>query len=164
MIPFADPLFQLRFQLAGNLQIFQSLNCVVSWMLHVGTLWLHLAPPHQSSASSGSSKVALEAEEAPSMDSYQRTFILTLWLLKLWVRLSRGLWFFIYLRNWHQLHIVTGDPQSYEFLIQRLSVAIQRGNATAVLGRLLILSGHFLNWPQDRTVQSPQPLQLYMEG
>ena len=131
MIPFADPLFQLKFQLAGNLQIFQILNCGKL----DATCWDTLAPSHQSSASSGSSKIVLEAEEAPSMDSYQRTFILSLWLLKLWVRLSRGIWFFIYLRNWHQLHTVTGDPQSYEFLIQGLSVAIQRGNAIAVLGK-----------------------------
>ena len=32
----------------------------------------------------------------------------------------------------HRLHQTTGDSQSYQFLLRRLSVAIQRGNSTSV--------------------------------
>ena len=44
--------------------------------------------------------------------------------------------YFILKELGHRLITVTGDLQSYEFLIQSLSVAIQRGNAAAVLGSL----------------------------
>ena len=33
-----------------------------------------------------------------------------------------------------RLHRMTGEPRSKEYLLQRLSIAIQRGNAAAVLG------------------------------
>ena len=39
----------------------------------------------------------------------------------------------------HRLHQTTGDSNSYQFLLQRLSVAIQRGNSTSVLGTLSFL-------------------------
>ena len=41
----------------------------------------------------------------------------------------------------HRLHKTTGDSQSYQFLLQRLSVAIQRGNSTSVLGTLSSFDG-----------------------
>ena len=41
----------------------------------------------------------------------------------------------------HRLHQTTGDSQSYQFLLQRLSVAIQRGNSTSVLGTLSSFDG-----------------------
>ena len=34
------------------------------------------------------------------------------------------------------LHKITGEPRSREFLLQRISVAVQRGNAAAVLGSI----------------------------
>ena len=33
-----------------------------------------------------------------------------------------------------RLHQITGEPRSKQYLLQRLSIAIQRGNAAAVLG------------------------------
>ena len=36
----------------------------------------------------------------------------------------------------HHLKMTTGEPQSFTFLLQRLSVAIQSGNAISVLGSL----------------------------
>jgi hypothetical protein len=33
-----------------------------------------------------------------------------------------------------RISVVTGEPRATEFLLQRLSVAIQRGNAASVLG------------------------------
>ena len=41
----------------------------------------------------------------------------------------------------HRLHQTTGDSQSYQFLLQHLSVAIQRGNSTSVLGTLSSFDG-----------------------
>ena len=41
----------------------------------------------------------------------------------------------------HRLHKTTGDSQSYQFLLQCLSVAIQRGNSTSVLGTLSSFDG-----------------------
>ena len=35
-----------------------------------------------------------------------------------------------------RLRMVTGEPQSYAFLMQRISVAIQTGNATSVISSL----------------------------
>ena len=37
-----------------------------------------------------------------------------------------------------RLSMATGEPRSYEFLLQRISVAIQMGNAASVLGSLPI--------------------------
>ena len=34
----------------------------------------------------------------------------------------------------HRIAAVTLEPRSYQFLMQRLSVAVQRGNAACVLG------------------------------
>ena len=34
----------------------------------------------------------------------------------------------------HRLRRMTGEPKSLQFLLQRLSIAVQRGNAAAVLG------------------------------
>ena len=34
----------------------------------------------------------------------------------------------------HRIRRVTGEPQSFVFLMQRLSVAVQTGNAVSVLG------------------------------
>ena len=36
----------------------------------------------------------------------------------------------------HQLKEATGEPRSYQFLLQQVSVAVQWGNAVAVLGTL----------------------------
>ena len=36
----------------------------------------------------------------------------------------------------HRLKFATDDPNSLQYLIQRLSVAVQRGNAASVLGSL----------------------------
>ena len=36
----------------------------------------------------------------------------------------------------HRIRKVTGEPQSFVFLTQRLSVAVQTGNAVSVLGTL----------------------------
>ena len=36
----------------------------------------------------------------------------------------------------HCLHQTTGDSQLYQFLLQRLSVVVQTGNAISVLGTL----------------------------
>ena len=41
----------------------------------------------------------------------------------------------------HRLHKTTGDSQSYQFLLQRLSVEIQRENSTSVLGTLSSFDG-----------------------
>ena len=35
-----------------------------------------------------------------------------------------------------RLRMATGEPKSYAFLLQRLSVAIQTGNATSVMGSI----------------------------
>ena len=35
-----------------------------------------------------------------------------------------------------RLHSITGDPRSTSFLRQKLSVAVQRGNAVCILGTL----------------------------
>ena len=37
--------------------------------------------------------------------------------------------------SWH-LRQVTGEPRSLEYLLQRISVAVQQGNAAAVLGTM----------------------------
>ena len=39
----------------------------------------------------------------------------------------------------HRLHQTTGDSQSYQFLLQCLSVAIQRGNDVSILGALQVI-------------------------
>ena len=36
----------------------------------------------------------------------------------------------------HRLSATTGDTKSYSYLLQRLSVAVQRGNAASILGTL----------------------------
>ena len=36
----------------------------------------------------------------------------------------------------HHIKMVTGEPQSFSFLMQRLLVAVQTGNAISVLGSL----------------------------
>ena len=36
----------------------------------------------------------------------------------------------------HRLSAITGDTKCYSYLIQRLSVAVQRGNAASILGTL----------------------------
>ena len=36
----------------------------------------------------------------------------------------------------HHLQQTTGDSQSYQFLLQHLSIAIQRGNSILILGTL----------------------------
>ena len=42
-----------------------------------------------------------------------------------------------FLRNLgRHLHKTTGEPCSHEFLLQRISVAVQRGTAAAVLGSM----------------------------
>ena len=47
-----------------------------------------------------------------------------------------------------RIKIETGEPRSFHFLVQRIAVAIQRGNAAAVLGtmpdRTFILYYYFL--------------------
>ena len=37
----------------------------------------------------------------------------------------------------HRLKLVTNEPRSLQFLIQRISVAIQRGNAASILGTMV---------------------------
>ena len=39
----------------------------------------------------------------------------------------------------HRLSATTGDTKSYSYLLQRLSVAVQRGNAASILGTLILL-------------------------
>ena len=36
----------------------------------------------------------------------------------------------------HRLSATTGDTKSYSYLLQRLSVAVQRGNAASIIGTL----------------------------
>ena len=36
----------------------------------------------------------------------------------------------------HRLRLLSGEANSFAYLTQRLSVAIQRGNAASVLGRI----------------------------
>ena len=38
--------------------------------------------------------------------------------------------------NYYSLRAVTNEPQSLQFHIQRVAVAIQRGNAAAILGSM----------------------------
>jgi len=42
----------------------------------------------------------------------------------------------------HRLREATGEQRSYQFLLQRVSVAVQRGNRVAVVGSL----GGSLDW------------------
>ena len=35
------------------------------------------------------------------------------------------------------MSLSTGEPQSYQFLIQRVAVAVQRGNAASILGSVM---------------------------
>ena len=37
----------------------------------------------------------------------------------------------------HRVIMATGEPQSFSFLMQRLAVAVQVGNAISVLGTLI---------------------------
>jgi len=41
----------------------------------------------------------------------------------------------------HRITSVTTEPRSFQFLMQRLSVAVQRGNAACVLGTIPASSG-----------------------
>ena len=41
----------------------------------------------------------------------------------------------------HRIAAVTNEPRSYQFLMQRLNVAIQRGNAACVLGTVTATLG-----------------------
>ena len=38
--------------------------------------------------------------------------------------------------QWSRILTVTQDPRSHEYLVQRIAVAVQRGNAAAVLGSI----------------------------
>ena len=44
----------------------------------------------------------------------------------------------------HRIYLATEDSQAHQHLIQRLSVAVQRGNAAAVLGCIGVGKGPFL--------------------
>ena len=95
------------------------------------------APSHVSSAATSSGAVAKQAEQAKKakyahLDANH-------YFVPLVVETSGvlGPEALLFLRDLgHRLKEATGEPRSHQFLLQRLSVAVQRGNAAAVQGTL----------------------------
>ena len=97
----------------------------------------YLCPSHVSSAATSSGAVAKQAEQAKKakyahLDASH--YFVPLAVETLGVLGPEAL---LFLRDLgHRLKEATGEPRSHQFLLQRLSVAVQRGNAAAVQGTL----------------------------
>ena len=101
-----------------------------------------MAPSHLSTAEGGPGLVAAEAEsEKRKKCSFlgAKYFFVPVSCESLGVFGAEMLFFLKDLG--HRLHQTTGDSQSYQFLLRRLSVAIQRGNSTFVFGTLSSFDG-----------------------
>ena len=96
-----------------------------------------LAPSYLPIASSESRAVAAEAERRKVLKYAQLSKSYLFIPLAFETLGAIGSESLVFLKELgHRLHKATGDPQSFQFLLQRLSVAIQRGNAAAVLGSI----------------------------
>ena len=93
------------------------------------------APSHVSTAARDPGAVAAQAEHL-KMTKYshlESDYFFVPFAIETSGVLGQAAWEFVNDLGWC-LHHATGEPRSKEYLLQRLSVAIQRGNAAAVLG------------------------------
>ena len=93
------------------------------------------APSHVSTAAREPGAVAVQAEHL-KMTKYshlESDYLFVPFAIETSGVLGQAAWDFVNDLGW-RLHHATGEPRSKEYLLQRLSVAIQRGNAAAVLG------------------------------
>ena len=91
------------------------------------------APSHVSTAAREPGAVAAQAEHL-KMTKYSHLesgYLFVLFAIETSGVLGLAAWEFVNDLGW-RLHYATGEPRSKECLLQRLSVAIQRGNAVAI--------------------------------
>lgn len=102
-----------------------------------------LAPSHLNAAVSGPGTVAKESEERKrrKYEDLEHSFCFVPIAIETFGALGDEALFFMQDLG-ERIRAVSGEPRASEFLFQRLSVAIQRGNAASVLGTLDDFSGN----------------------